>query len=182
MTALNLKHTGWYQWSKIHTFTTIPVGTCLSTTQLLVLLVACPPGPDPLTNCSSSSSSLRTGRSIRSFLPATRTNVSPAGGGLNTEKILVEPLHMTRLDRQLMRGKSLDMSLNWQQISTLTVRGRFSNVRDTCPRSPGQKLTLLHWEHKNLRGISCMCSHTWPMKRIMFLFHFEITRRSLLFL
>lgn len=56
------------------TFTTMPVGMCLSTTQLLVLLVACPPGPDPLTNCSSRSSSFNTGRSMRSFLPAAKTN------------------------------------------------------------------------------------------------------------
>lgn len=38
-----------------------PVGLCRSTTQLLVVLVACPPGPDPLTNCSSRSSSASTG-------------------------------------------------------------------------------------------------------------------------
>lgn len=58
-------------------FTTIPVGMCLSTTQLLVLLVACPPGPDPRTNCSSRSSSCKTGRSIWYFLPAAKTNGHP---------------------------------------------------------------------------------------------------------
>lgn len=59
------------------TFTTIPVGMCLSTTQLLVLLVACPPGPDPRTNCSSRSSSWSIGRSIWYFLPAAKTHGHP---------------------------------------------------------------------------------------------------------
>ena len=37
------------------TFTTTPVGLCLSITQLAVLLMLCPPGPLPSINCSSSS-------------------------------------------------------------------------------------------------------------------------------
>lgn len=110
-----------YQWLQINidffffkcTFTTIPVGMCLSTTQLLVLLVACPPGPDPLTNCSSSSSSFRTGRSIRSFLPAAKTSVSPAGSGFSSGQILGDPLQRTRLNTlfiQLMIEKTPDIS------------------------------------------------------------------------
>lgn len=49
------------------TFTTIPDGTCFRTTQLLVLLVACPPGPSPLTNCSFSSASV-SGTSCKELL------------------------------------------------------------------------------------------------------------------
>lgn len=89
------------------------MGICLSTTQLLVLLVACPPGPDPLTNCSSSSSSFRTGRSVRSFLPALNTFVSPVGSGLRNGEMPGDPLHMTRLDSLCidpMSGKSRDIS------------------------------------------------------------------------
>lgn len=36
----------------------IPVGICVSTTQLAFLLTAEPPGPPPLTNCSDKSFSL----------------------------------------------------------------------------------------------------------------------------
>lgn len=95
------------------TLTTIPLGMCLSTTQLLVLLVACPPGPDPLTNCSSSSSSLRTGRAVSSFLPAANTQGSPGGRDLSREDKQGEPLHTSRPDTlyaRLINGKSRDMS------------------------------------------------------------------------
>lgn len=88
---------------------------CLSTTQLLVLLVACPPGPDPLTNCSSSSSSFRAGRSIRSFLPAVQTSSSPDELGVSRGEPLGEPLHNSRLDTlymQLLSGRRRDMSSN----------------------------------------------------------------------
>lgn len=81
---------------------------CLSTTQLLVLLVACPPGPDPLTNCSSRSSSFKSGRSISRFLLATKTHGSPDGRGLSTWKTLDEPVNATRpvtLYKQLMKGR-----------------------------------------------------------------------------
>lgn len=44
------------------TFTTIPDGICFRTTQLFVLFVAWPPGPSPLTNCSSNSASLSSRR------------------------------------------------------------------------------------------------------------------------
>lgn len=59
----------------------MPDGMCLRTTQLLVLLVACPPGPDPLTNCSSKCSSFRLSKSIRSFFPAARMRGKPTDTG-----------------------------------------------------------------------------------------------------
>ena len=62
------------------TLTTMPEGTCLSTTQLLVLLVAWPPGPWPFTNCSSSSCSSRESSAGRSFLPAACTRVATVPG------------------------------------------------------------------------------------------------------
>lgn len=61
------------------TLTTRPEGTCFSTTQLLVLLVAWPPGPCPFTNCSSRSLSSREKGAGWSFLPAAWT-----GGTLAT--------------------------------------------------------------------------------------------------
>ena len=85
----------------LHTFTTIPVGMCLSTTQLLVLFVACPPGPDPRTNCSSRSSSFRTGRSMRSFFPAAKTHAGPATGATLRRGALVRDLpHGIHLDAE----------------------------------------------------------------------------------
>lgn len=53
---------------------------CFSTTQLLVLLVAWPPGPCPFTNCSSSSLSFRASRAGRSFLPAAWMGVTAVPG------------------------------------------------------------------------------------------------------
>lgn len=98
------------------TLTTIPLGMCLSTTQLLVLLVACPPGPEPLTNCSSKSSSLRLGRSIRSFFPAVNTLGSPTGRDLRrADKQMGVLLHTCITDTLHMRlknGKPRDIFLN----------------------------------------------------------------------
>lgn len=104
-----------YIWcGSVFTFTTIPVGMCLRTTQLLVLLVAWPPGPDPRTNCSSSSSSFRTGRSVRSFLPAARTRVSPDGVGLNNGERPGAALHTTcvhTLSTRRVQRTSSDITL-----------------------------------------------------------------------
>lgn len=111
-----------HECQKTLTFTTIPLGICLSTTQLLVLLVACPPGPDPLTNCSSRSSSFRIGRSNSPFLPAAKTHGSPGGRGILGD-ILGEPLQKTRLDTlftQPMMGKSRDIPLHKQYSVVLS--------------------------------------------------------------
>lgn len=96
---------------QILTFTTIPLGMCLSTTQLLVLLVACPPGPDPLTNCSSRSSSFKTGRSINPFLLAAKRHGSPDGCGLSSRRTLEEPVNAPRLVTLYMIGRRCDIAI-----------------------------------------------------------------------
>lgn len=101
-----------YKFKTLLTFTIVPLGMCLSTTQLLVLLVACPPGPDPLTNCSSRSFSFKTGRSISPFLLAASTKTSPGRRGLSSGKLLGEPLHklpVNKLYIELMDGGSRDI-------------------------------------------------------------------------
>lgn len=124
--------------------TTIPLGMCLSTTQLLVLLVACPPGPDPLTNCSSSSSSFRAGKSARLFLPAAKTQGTPGGSGLGSG--VRDLLHRTRLDTlyiQLMNGTSRDIPSNEQ--NTAFLRARRVTPRCTPPnRAPLIPLTCIY--------------------------------------
>uniref|UniRef100_A0A224YHK3 Uncharacterized protein n=1 Tax=Rhipicephalus zambeziensis TaxID=60191 RepID=A0A224YHK3_9ACAR len=59
-----------FSWSRRLSWhrTTMPVGVWQSITQLDSLLTACPPGPLPWMNCSTTSSSFKTGTLERSIL------------------------------------------------------------------------------------------------------------------
>ncbi len=121
------------------TFTTIPVGTCLSTTQLLVLLVACPPGPDPRTNCSSRSFSWTTGRSIWCFLPAAKIHGHP----------------VTRHGRRSMKLVSVfgDPHCSFQTVRKRWWTKRSEGILQSLPLQPHRRPRLYWSKYKPITRI-----------------------------